>query len=215
MWQSGYIRFVLCVGGLRKSSQEPYLVDARFIGGTPGRLEDFVDSGKLDVSSVWFLILDEADRMLHQGFEESVKSLAKGTKQDRQTMFFTATWPASVRELAKSLSRGSEQVLIECSQEVNAETGEQEPTVHENIEQQVVVFDRPYDDWRAQEEDKKLYLWRYICRQVKDERSKILIFVNSKVYAEKLVSELQFNDVENCNCIHGDKRQEERSAINQ
>ena len=69
---------------------------------TPGRLQDLVDEGTLDLSSVQFLVLDEADRMLGLGFVDLVKTLiGKMPKAgQRQTCTFSATLPASVHHLA-------------------------------------------------------------------------------------------------------------------
>lgn len=69
---------------------------------TPGRLQDLVDEQALDLGSTQYLVLDEADRMLDMGFIDVVKTLiAKMPKAgERQTCMFSATWPASVHQLA-------------------------------------------------------------------------------------------------------------------
>ena len=67
---------------------------------TPGRLLDFCDEGTLDLSSVNYLILDEADRMLDMGFERDVRRIVGMTSSDRQTLMFSATWPQEIRKIA-------------------------------------------------------------------------------------------------------------------
>jgi ATP-dependent RNA helicase DBP3 len=69
---------------------------------TPGRLQDFVEDGTLDLGKVQYLVLDEADRMLDMGFIDVVKSLISRMPKAgvRQTCMFSATWPASVHQLA-------------------------------------------------------------------------------------------------------------------
>ena len=52
------------------------------------------------VQEVSFLVLDEADRMLDQGFEDTMRAIVGGTRSDRQTLMFSATWPPSVQKLA-------------------------------------------------------------------------------------------------------------------
>merc|ERR1711967_159515 len=69
---------------------------------TPGRLQDLVEEGSLDLGSVQYLVLDKADRMLDMGFIDVVKSLIGKMPKcgERQTVMFSATWPASLHQLA-------------------------------------------------------------------------------------------------------------------
>jgi len=69
---------------------------------TPGRLQDLVEEETLDLSSVQYLVLDEADRMLDLGFIDAVKALISKMPKagKRQTCMFSATWPATVHSLA-------------------------------------------------------------------------------------------------------------------
>merc|ERR1719389_1290460 len=96
---------VQCVyGGVPKRDQRHALsgTGVDMLVATPGRLQDLVDEGTLDLSAVQYLVLDEADRMLDMGFIDAVKALiAKMPKAGkRQTCMFSATWPASVHQLA-------------------------------------------------------------------------------------------------------------------
>jgi ATP-dependent RNA helicase DBP3 len=61
---------------------------------TPGRLIDLFeeDSNLCDLSDIGFLVLDEADRMLDQGFEEAIKNIISKLPKVRQTVMFSATW---------------------------------------------------------------------------------------------------------------------------
>ena len=67
---------------------------------TPGRLLDLVDSRDIDMSKVEFLVLDEADRMLDLGFIHALKRISGLLPKDRQSLFFSATMPPPIRELA-------------------------------------------------------------------------------------------------------------------
>ena len=76
---------------------------------TPGRLIDIMKGGFLSLSSVRFLILDEADRMLDMGFEPQMQEVINGWDMpppgERQTMLFSATFPTSVQNLARDFMR--------------------------------------------------------------------------------------------------------------
>ncbi|KAH0299843.1 ATP-dependent RNA helicase DBP3, partial [Aureobasidium melanogenum] len=100
-------RKTVCVyGGVNKDQQRATLTGAHIVVATPGRLNDFVSEGSIDLSNVTYAVLDEADRMLDKGFEEEVrKILGSCAPTGRQTLMFTATWPPSVRELAATFMK--------------------------------------------------------------------------------------------------------------
>ena len=93
---------VTCVyGGVSKNVQRETLNGTHILVATPGRLNDFIQEGSIDLSKVNYLVLDEADRMLDKGFEDEVRKIISTTPSTgRQTLMFTATWPPSVRDLA-------------------------------------------------------------------------------------------------------------------
>jgi ATP-dependent RNA helicase DBP3 len=96
---------VQCVyGGVpkRQQSQALRIAGVDMLVATPGRLQDYAEDGTLDLSYVQYLVLDEADRMLDMGFIDVVKSLIGQMPKcgERQTVMFSATWPASVHQLA-------------------------------------------------------------------------------------------------------------------
>jgi len=96
---------VQCIyGGVPKRDQKFALrqTGVDMLVACPGRLQDLVDEGVLDLSSVQYLVLDEADRMLDMGFIDSVKNLISKMpkKGNRQTVMFSATWPETVHQLA-------------------------------------------------------------------------------------------------------------------
>jgi ATP-dependent RNA helicase DDX5/DBP2 len=79
---------------------------------TPGRCNDLADMGVLDLSEIQYLVLDEADRMLDMGFEPQIRQIIEQTPDDRQSLFFSATWPKDVRSLASEFLNGPVQVNI-------------------------------------------------------------------------------------------------------
>jgi len=64
--------------------------------GTPGRLIDLIERESLNLSRVFYFVLDEADRMLDMGFMPQVKSIIRELPKDRQTLMWSATWPKEV-----------------------------------------------------------------------------------------------------------------------
>lgn len=83
------------------------------IAAAPGRLVDFIDRGKVKLSEIKFLTLDEADRMLDMGFEPQIRQIVQGGggadampgNDYRQTLLFSATFPREVRRLAEDFLR--------------------------------------------------------------------------------------------------------------
>lgn len=90
--------------------------NVQIVVGTPGRLLDHIKRETIDLSGVNFLILDEADQMLHIGFLDEVEDIIKETPEDRQTMLFSATIPPEIRKLAKKHMKEPEYIQIEKTQ---------------------------------------------------------------------------------------------------
>ncbi|TPX63430.1 hypothetical protein SpCBS45565_g06613 [Spizellomyces sp. 'palustris'] len=102
------IQFCLCVGGLSTKTQEVELrARPDVVIATPGRLIDHIrNSRSFNLDSVEILIMDEADRMLEDGFADELNEIIKNTPKSRQTMLFSATMTDNVDDLIKlSLNR--------------------------------------------------------------------------------------------------------------
>eukprot|EP00434_Breviolum_minutum_P009849 symbB.v1.2.008675.t1/scaffold539.1/size189864/7 len=97
---SGYAS--ACVyGGVPKKEQLPAVrAGAPILVATPGRLNDFLEFRQIILSSVGYLVFDEADRMLDMGFEPQIRDIVKQLPKQRQTLMFSATWPEEVQTLA-------------------------------------------------------------------------------------------------------------------
>ncbi|QNN46007.1 ATP-dependent RNA helicase DbpA [Thermomonas brevis] len=104
---------VLC-GGIPLAPQLASLTHApQVVVGTPGRVLELVEKGALDLRGIKTLVLDEADRMLDMGFEEPIRALVKRMPKVRQSLLFSATFPDSIRTLAKAMLREPAEVSVE------------------------------------------------------------------------------------------------------
>jgi superfamily II DNA/RNA helicase len=107
---------VACVfGGVPYPVQRKQLArGCDLLVATPGRLIDLIGQGKIDLSKVEILILDEADRMLDMGFIGPVEEIAEGTPLNRQTLLFSATFDKRVKKLSENLQNDPSEVRIEA-----------------------------------------------------------------------------------------------------
>jgi len=87
--------------------------NVQIVVGTPGRLLDHLRRGTVDLSNVSYLVLDEADQMLHIGFLHEVEDIIRETPKSRQTMLFSATIPQEVRTLAKKYMLDPKYIQVE------------------------------------------------------------------------------------------------------
>ena len=92
---------------LRSLRSRPQIVVA-----TPGRLNDFLEMGAVDLRESSYVVLDEADRMLDMGFEPQIRKILQKVPSQRQTLFFTATWPKAVIRVATAILTNPVQVNI-------------------------------------------------------------------------------------------------------
>jgi len=87
-------RLYSCVyGGAPKGPQARDLqYGVQICIATPGRLNDFLESGQVRLGQVSYLVLDEADRMLDMGFEPQIQKIVRVIPRQRQTLFFRSVW---------------------------------------------------------------------------------------------------------------------------
>lgn len=125
------MRYGSIVGGMPYPDQLRLLrqpVD--LIVATPGRLIDHLERGRIDLSRVELLVLDEADRMLDMGFTDAVDQIAAATPKQRQTLLFTATMDDPMARLAQRLLTEPARIAIATPK-----------TNHDQIEQRLLVSD--------------------------------------------------------------------------
>ncbi|MCL1886983.1 MAG: DEAD/DEAH box helicase [Betaproteobacteria bacterium] len=127
------IRTVAILGGMPYPKQMQLLSrNPDILVATPGRLIDHLRSGKIKLSHLQVLVLDEADRMLDMGFIEDIETIVDMTPENRQTLLFSATLDGIVKEMAEYMTRSPEVIQISS---VAAK--------HENIMQSLHFVDNP------------------------------------------------------------------------
>ena len=153
---------------------------------TPGRLMDLMNQGKVFLDEIDVFVLDEADRMLDMGFIHDVRKVAAKLPSERQTVLFSATMPATVATLAKTLLEDPARVEIAP-----------ESTTVERIEQSVFFV--------AKQNKSKL------LREVlyNEEMTRVIVFTRTKHGADKVVKHLESEGVK-AGAIHGNKSQNNR-----
>lgn len=177
----------LCIGGAHIAEQLRSLArNPSFVVGTPGRLKDLIERKKLDLSGFGNIVLDEVDRMLDMGFINDIKYLVALMQSPRQSLFFSATMPREIAELAKRFL--NDPVTIAIKSRATAE----------NVEQDVVQV--------GPREDKIEVLHNLL---LKPEFQKVLIFGRTKHGVDKLVHRLEDRGFK-ADSIHGDKSQSQR-----
>lgn len=204
---------VCLFGGSSKDEQRALLQKnggADIIVATPGRLKDFLSEGCVSLSEAAFVVLDEADRMLDKGFEDDIKEILGQCpqKNKRQTLMFTATWPASVRVLAESFMVDPVKVIINKNKP-GGETGDGtgdgtvELQANSRIEQIVEVVDPRGKERRLLEILKD-------ATRGKNRTDRILVFCLYKKETTRVEQFLTSRGVTVC-AIHGDLRQDQRT----
>ncbi|XP_073258696.1 probable ATP-dependent RNA helicase DDX43 [Porites lutea] len=181
----------VCVygGASRKNQIQVVQKGVEIVIATPGRLNDLLMNEIMDVRSVTYLVLDEADRMLDMGFEPEIKKILLDIRPDRQTIMTSATWPKGVQRMADQYLKNPVRVFV-GSLDLNA--------CH-NVTQHVEVLDPA---------DKKERTLDFIASM--SEQDKVLIFVGKKVKADDIASDFMLAGIRGVQCIHGDREQYDR-----
>ena len=81
--------------------------------GTPGRVQELLGKKALDLRQARMLVLDEADRMLDMGFEDAIREIVRAMPASRQTLLFSATYPDSIRAIARAAMREPVEVTVD------------------------------------------------------------------------------------------------------
>jgi len=181
------LRSAVVIGGAHMHSQVRDLrLRPNFIIGTPGRIKDLIERRLMDISGFNNIVLDEVDRMLDMGFVRDIKHILSLAKQERQSLFFSATMEAGVREIAKSFLTNPVTVFVKSR------------ATSENVHQDVVQVNG--------REEKIERLHEMLLQET---FRKVLVFSKTKHGAEKLAKVL-FERGFKAGAIHGDLSQGQR-----
>ncbi|CAD5112086.1 DgyrCDS1327 [Dimorphilus gyrociliatus] len=181
----------VCVygGGNRKDQIKIVTKGVQIIVATPGRLNDLIEAKFIDVKSVTYLVLDEADRMLDMGFEPDIRKVLLDIRPDRQTVMTSATWPENVRRLAKQYMKNP----------VTCFVGSLDLAAVHSVEQEIRIID---------EDEKRCLLLNFIHEERKPDE-KVIVFVGRKTVADDIASDFALQGIY-CQSLHGDRDQSDR-----
>ncbi len=184
------VKTVLLYGGVSINPQIERLDrGAQIAVATPGRILDHMQRGTIDLSHVRFVVLDEADRMLDMGFIDDVEKILRRTPKDRQTMLFSATMPEQVVNISQRYMKDPKTLLLQ-----------QDEITVKKIRQRVLGVDR------KQKID-------VLARILSDKTAKkVLIFVNTKDWAERL-SNILWKKRFQATSIHSGLSQNNRNRV--
>lgn len=185
-----YVKTACIFGGVDQDPQISKLKSGiDVLVATPGRMFDLASQGHLQLDKIKILILDEADHMLALGFIKDIRQLIHRLPKKRQTLFFSATINAEIKDLAYSL----------VINPIRIEISPKNP-VAKNVTHSVAFISM---------DDKRFFLERLVKENVE---SKILVFVRTKVRAERVFKAMERVSI-NCMTIHGDKEQKDRMEV--
>ncbi|HEX7369487.1 MAG TPA: DEAD/DEAH box helicase [Rhodanobacteraceae bacterium] len=162
---------------------------AHVIVGTPGRTLDHIKKGSLDLSSLRFAVLDEADEMLNMGFAEDVEAILAATPDTRQTALFSATMPSAIRRIARAHMHDPVEITIAAKTATAA-----------NIRQRY---------WMVSGMHKLDALTRILEAEAFDA---LLVFARTRQATEILAEKLQARGFSTA-AIHGDIAQPQRERL--
>ena len=178
----------LVCGGMAEGPQLQLIRrGARLIVATPGRLEDYLNRKLVKLDQVQILVLDEVDRMLDMGFKPAIQRIAGCLPKGRQTLCYSATLDANIREVVRDYM--SNPVRIEIGSVLKPS---------ENVELQTFEV----------EQDKKHELLEHLLET--DGLGSFLVFVRTKHGADRVANRL-VRSGHSATQIHGDRSQAQRN----
>ena len=175
-------------GGNRKGQIQDVTKGVDIIIATPGRLNDLQMNNFVNLRSITYLVLDEADKMLDLGFEHQIMKILLDVRPDRQTVMTTASWPDSTRRLAQSYLKQPMIVYVGTLDLVTVNT----------VKQNIIV---------TTEEEKRSLVKEFL--QSLSPKDKVIVFVSRKLVADDLSSDLSIQGIP-VQSLHGDREQSDR-----
>ncbi len=163
---------------------------ANIIVATPGRLMDLMNRRALNISTVKYVVLDEADEMLNMGFEEDVEYILAETPKEKRVCLFSATMPKGIRNIANKYMNDPHEITVG-----------QKNTGNENITHQYAA---------VHARDKYPALKRYL--DFNSDNIYAIIFCTTK-HETQDISDKLIKDGYNADCLHGDLSQGQREKV--
>ncbi len=187
----------LLIGGVSFKEQDK-LIDkgVDVLIATPGRLLDHFERGKLLLTGVQIMVVDEADRMLDMGFIPDIERIFSLTPFTRQTLFFSATMASEIERITNTFLSSPERVEVA-----------RQATASETIEQGVVVFKGSRRDREASEKRKVL---RMMIDGEAEKLTNAIVFCNRKIDVDTVSKSLKKHGYDAAP-IHGDLDQSQRT----
>lgn len=187
------IRHAVVFGGVSQKAQTDALArGVDILVATPGRLNDLMNQGFIRLDSIRHFVLDEADRMLDMGFIADIKRLLPKLPREKQTLFFSATMPPTIAELARAMLREPVKVGVAPV-----------ASVVDTVEQHLYLVEK------QQKKELLISLLR------KEAGKSVLVFSRTKHGADKIARVLTRAGI-GSEALHGDKSQgaRERALAN-
>ncbi len=184
------VTFALAIGGVPMGRQvRSVMQGVDIMVATPGRLLDLVQGNALKLGQVEFLVLDEADRMLDMGFINDIRKIVSKLPVKRQTLFFSATMPKDIAELAEHMLRDPVRVAVTPVS-----------STAERITQRIIQVDH----------SAKPAILAELLKTNSVNRA--LVFTRTKHGADKVVKSLVKSGIP-ADAIHGNKSQNHRERV--
>ncbi len=181
------IKVMTLCGGTPLSPQAASLEHgAHIIVGTPGRLQDHLSRGSLNLEHVSVLVLDEADRMLEMGFQDAIDSIIEHSPKQRQTLLFSATYPEQIQKIAQRIMNAPKQVTV--------------ATTHDNN-----IIEQTF--YSVQNNQERMIALRLLLNRHQPEST--VVFCNTKREVTEVAEELA-NRGYSAIALHGDLEQKDR-----
>ena len=175
-------------GILFEQQKKGLTLGADVVIATPGRLIAHLSLGYVDLSKVSYFILDEADRMLDMGFYEDIMQIVKYLPKERQTIMFSATMPAKIQQLAKTILNNPAEIKLAVSRPAD-----------KIIQAAYVCY-----------ENQKLGIIRSLFTDEVPER--VIIFASSKIKVKEVTKALKMMKL-NVGEMHSDLEQAQREVV--
>ena len=183
------VRMLTLCGGVPSRPQTEALRNgAHVVVGTPGRIQDHLDRGNLDLTALKTLVLDEADRMVDMGFKDDMIAIASHCPTRRQTLLFSATYPDNIRKISARFLKNPVEIKVEA--------------LHDSSQIEQIFYEVSFES----------RLGAVVSLLKHFRPTSTLIFCNTKMRCQEVVEELLSEGI-HAQSLTGDLEQRDRDEI--